>query len=65
MKIKVGVERLFKIQQFENIRPSIEIEDEVEANETPEECHARLITLRDELFEKDVETLLDKIAEEN
>lgn len=65
MKIKVGVERLFKLEQFENLRPSIEIEDEVEANETPEECHLRLITLRDKLFEKDAEALLDRIAEEN
>lgn len=64
MKIKVGVERTINLGNYENIRPSIVIEDEVEANETPEKCHLRLVTLRDKLFEKDVETLLDRIAEE-
>ena len=64
MKIKVGLERTINLGNYENIRPSIEIEDEVEANETPEECHLRLTTLRDKLFEKDTEALLDKIANE-
>ena len=68
MKIKFGLGRTIQTVTFENIRPSIEIEDEPqntgESNtaaewiyETPKECYERLSELGNRLLDLEVEKI--------
>ena len=53
MKIRVGVSKTINIENFENVKPTIEIEDDVQSDETPEECHERLLKLCTKLFNRE------------
>ena len=55
MKIRVGVSKTINIGNFENIKPTIEVEDTLNTvdGETPEECHERLLKLCTKLFNRE------------
>ena len=53
MKIRVGVSKTINIENFENVKPTIEVEDDVQPDETPEECHERLLKLCTKLFNRE------------
>ena len=53
MKIRVGVSKTINIGNFENIKPTIEVEDDTQEGETPEECHERLLKLCTKLFNRE------------
>ena len=53
MKIRVGVSKTINIGNFENVKPTIEVEDDTQEDETPEECHERLLKLCTKLFNRE------------
>ena len=60
MKIRVGVSQTINLQNFENIKPTVEVEDGTREDETPEECHERLLKLCTKLMNREIRKINKK-----
>jgi len=59
MKIKVGISKTINIGNFENIKPSIEVEDALMENEDYEDAHERISKICHELFNEELTNVLN------
>lgn len=75
MKVRVGLSKTINIGNFENLKPSVEIEDELQyinktydkkicdkELETPEECYERLYQLCSILLNNEIKKINSSIS---
>ena len=64
MNIRVGISRTINTGNFENIKPSVEVEDSLLEDETYEEGYERIKNVCQELFNSEMEYIEEDVKNE-
>lgn len=57
MKIKIGISKTINLGNFENIKPSVSVEDDLLNGESYSDGYERIKNICEELFEKELNEL--------